>query len=173
MIPPFSGPALGNIMQVAWVTPNLEKSLALFKTLYRVPEFFVMENRFPAHVFGEQGEMHLRLALANVDNMQLELIEPVGGGVDHIYREVLPKDGSHANVFHHICVKIDGTLEDWDRYVATLGPERPVAYWGDIPGARFLYTDERANLGMYVEHVWFSPETAAYMAAAVPTYRTR
>jgi hypothetical protein len=173
MIPPFSGPALGNIMQIAWVTPDLEKSLALFKTLYKVPDFLVMENRFPADVFGERGEMHLRIALANVDNIQLELIEPMGGGIDRIYRDALPGDGSHANVLHHICIKVDGTEHDWDSYVSGLGPDRPVAYIGYIPGVRFIYTDERATLGVYVEHVWFSPEIEAQMASAIPTYRTR
>lgn len=174
MIAPFDGPALGNVMQLAWVTPDLDRSLEQFKAIYRVPEFFIMEQTFPAVVFGETGEMRLRIALANVDHMQLELIEPVGGGVDSIYRDVLPTDGSHANVFHHICVKIDGSLADWEAYVATLEPDRPIAYVGDVgPGARFLYTDQRATLGLYVEHVWFGLETEAAMAAAVPTYHTR
>lgn len=172
MIPPFTGPALGNIMQVAWVTPDLDRSIEEFRRIYRVPEFFVMEQTFRSIVFGEEGDMKLRMALANVDHIQLELIEPIGGGVDRIYRDVLPADGSHANVFHHVCVKVTGTVEDWDSYLAALGPDRPVAYVGFVEGARFVYTDERATIGMYVEHIWFSPETEARMAAIVPTYRT-
>lgn len=173
MIPPLTGPALGNLMQVAWVTPDLERSLEQFKAIYRVPEFFVMEQTFPAIVFGEKGEMSLRIALANVDNIQLELIQPIGGGIDRVYRDALPNDGSHANVFHHVCVKVEGSLEDWDAYIAALGPDRPVAYIGFVEGARFCYTDERATVGMYVEHVWFSPETEAYLKAVVPTYHSR
>jgi len=170
---PFSGPALGNIMQVAWVTPDMDATIEQFRTMYRVPEFMVMEQSFPAEAFGEKGEMSLRIALANVDNMQLELIQPLGGGVDRIYRDVLPRDGSHANIFHHICVRIEGSLEDWDAYISALGPDRPVVYTGDVgPGCRFVYTDERSVIGMYVEHVWFSAETAASMAASVPTYHT-
>ena len=174
MMPPLAGPALANIMQVAWVTPDLERSIEQFRTIYRVPEFFVMDTEFEADVFGERGTMKLRLALANVDNIQLELIQPIGGGVDRLYRDVLPADGSHANVFHHVCVKVLGTLEDWEAHVATLGgPDRPVAYVGYMgDAAKFCYTDERAAIGMYVEHVWFSPETEARMAAVVPTYRT-
>ena len=170
---PFAGPALGGIMQVAWVTPDMDATIEQFRTMYRVPEFMVMEQSFPAEVFGEKGEMNLRIALANVDNMQLELIQPLGGDVDRIYRDVLPRDGSHANIFHHVCVRIEGSLEDWGAYLATLGLDRPVVYTGDVgPGCRFVYTDERKTLGMYVEHVWFSAETAASMAATVPTYRT-
>jgi len=163
---------LANIMQIAWITPDMERSLEQFRSQYQVPEFLVTEHTFPAEVFGRQGEISLLVALANVDAMQLELIQPLGGN-DSIYRDVLPADGSHANVFHHVCVRIEGSLEDWDVYLATLGPDRPVVYTGDVgPGCRFVYTDERSTIGMYVEHVWFSAETTAGMAAAVPTYRT-
>jgi hypothetical protein len=161
-------------MQLAWVTADLDRSLAQFRTLYGIPEFLVMEQKFPAEVFGETGEMHVRLALANVDNIQFELIEPLGGGVDSIYRDVLPRDGRHTNVFHHFCVKVQGDLSDWEAHVAAFGPQRPIAYVGDVgPDARFVYTDERPTVGAYVEHVWFGPELDAQMAAAIPTYRTR
>ncbi len=173
MIPPLTGPALGNVMQIAWVTRDLERSLEQFKAIYRVPEFLIMDQTFPAIVFGEKGEMKLRLALANVDAIQLELIQPMGDGLERIYSDVLPRDGRHVNAFHHICVKVEGTLDDWDAYIAALGPERPVAYVGFVEGARFCYTDERDTIGMYVEHVWFSPEVAARMQAAIPTYSSR
>lgn len=167
-------PRLANIMQLAWITPDLDRSLAQFRQRYRVPEFFVMEAKFPAEVFGRKGDMNLRIALANVDDMQLELIQPIGGGVNFLYSDVLPKDGSHANVFHHVCVKVHGTLEDWDKHVAGLAPDMPIAYTGDLgPEARVVYTDQRDTLGIYVEHVWFSEATTANMAAAVPTYRSR
>jgi len=174
MLAPFAGPALGNIMQVAWVTPDLERSIEMFRAIYRVPEFYIMESAFPAMVFGESGEMKLRIALANVDAIQLELIQPIGGGVDRLYRDALPADGSFANVFHHVCVRIEGPVESWDAYLETLGDERPIAFTGDLgEHARVCYTDERATIGMFVEHVWFSPELVANMAAIVPTYKTR
>ncbi|MGX9787758.1 hypothetical protein [Mycobacterium sp. MMS18-G62] len=167
------GYPLGNVMQLAWATTNLDKSLEQFREIYKVPEFLVMEQKFPADVFGEKGEMHLRLALANVDNIQFELIEPIGDGVNRIYRDELPRDGNHANVFHHICVKVDGDLSDWDSHLAALGTHQPIVYTGDLgPGARVVYTDERDSIGMYVEHVWFGPELEAQMAAMIPSYTT-
>jgi hypothetical protein len=163
---------LANIMQVAWVTPDMDRSLEQFGALYKVPEFLVMEQTFPAEVFGRHGEIGLRIALANVDAMQLELIQPLGGN-DSIYRDVLPADGSHANVFHHVCVKVYGPRANWEEHIAGLGVHQPIVYSGDVgPDARFVYTDERATIGMYLEHVWFGEETEARMAAAVPTYRS-
>lgn len=173
MVAPAGPPVLGNVMQMAWVTPDLDRSLEQFKAIYRVPEFLVMDQVFAAEAFGRSGEMSLRMALANIDHMQIELIECRTDGIGSIYREVLPKDGSHANVFHHVCVKFRGSLSEWEAHVAGLGPDQPAVYTGDIgPGARFLYTDHRATIGLYVEHVWFSPETEAWLADAIPTYRT-
>ena len=174
MIKPIATTALGGIMQMAWVTPDLDASIFQFRNLYGIPDFYQMEVDFPAVVFGDSGNMSLRLALANVDNIQLELIQPVGGGIDRIYRDVLPGDGSHANVFHHICVKIEGSLADWDAYVARLGPDRLIVYVGDAgPEVRFMYTDDRATLGFYVEHLWRSAALDAAMDAAVPSFNSK
>jgi len=173
MIPHIETTALSNLMQVAWVTPDLDRTMAQFSEIYRVPEFFVTDASYPARLFEETGEMKLRLALANVDNMQIELIQPIGGGVDRIYREALPTDGRHANVFHHVCVQIYGPRENWDTYLANLKKEKPIDYTGDFgPGVQFVYTDERATLGIWLEHVWFEPEYFKQLSAAIPTYRS-
>ena len=171
MSPIMSGTGLDGIMQIAWVTPDIEHSQTQFREMYRVEEFYRADLDFPAQVFGESGPMKLKMALVNVDNIQLELIEPTGGGIDRIYRDVLPADGSHANVLHHVCIKVEGTLADWDDHVSRLGASRPIVYAGDAgPDVRFLYTDDRSTLGIYVEHLWRSPSMDAAMAAAIPTY---
>jgi len=165
-----AGTGLDAIMQIAWVTPDIERSLGDFKKLYRIEDFYRMDLDFPAEVFGESGQMKLKMALVNVDNIQLELIEP-NGGIDRIYRDVLPSAGHHANMLHHVCIKIEGTLSDWDDHVANLEPTRRIVYVGDAgPDVRFIYTDDRSTLGIYVEHLWRSPEVDAAMAEAVPTY---
>jgi hypothetical protein len=159
-------------MQVAWVTSDLELAMKQFKELYGIPEFYVLETQFDAEVRGEQGQMHLQVALANVDNVQLELIRPLGSSLEHLYRDSLPSGGG-GPVFHHICVQVHGDLAAWDAYYSKLSQERSVIYMGKGgPGVRFVYTDERETLGMYLEHVWFSPEHAAALRAKIPTYHT-
>ncbi|MEM5388797.1 VOC family protein [Paraburkholderia phymatum] len=166
-------PVFGKFHQVAWVTPDLERSMAQFREVYGIPSFFVQDQCFNARVGNSHGEMRLRFALANVDGVEFELIEPVGPGLNAIYREVLPKDGSFANVFHHICIKVCGSAEDWERHLAALHPSRQIHYMGDVgPGAAFCYTDDRSLLGHYVEHVWFGREIEKAMYEAVPRYRT-
>lgn len=167
-------PVFGTFHQMAWVTPDLDRSLAQFRDVYGVPSFLVKDQAFDARVGDRRGEMRLRFALANVDGVEFELIEPIGKGLNDIYREVLPKDGSFANAFHHVCVKVPGTLDDWERHLAALHPSRNVWYEGDVgAGARFCYTDDRPVVGHYVEHVWFGPEVERAMYDAVPRHRTR
>lgn len=162
---------LSNIMQVAWVTPDLDLTMAQFGQHYSVPNFFTADVAFSARLFGEEGDVELRLALANVDGMQIELIQPVGGSAARIYREALPADGTHANVFHHVCVKIEGPIENWDRYLADLSARSTIDYTGEAgPGVRFVYTDERATLGIWLEHVWYEPAYDAQLSTLIPTY---
>lgn len=173
MVRALANTALGNIMQCAWVTTDLDRAMAQFSEHYRVPDFYVADIAIPARLFGEAGEMKLRLALANIDNMQIELIQPIGGGIDRIYREVLPSDGSHANVFHHVCVRVEGELENWNAYIAQVARHKPLDYTGDPgPNVRFVYTDERATLGIWLEHVWYEQDYYAVMASVIPTYRS-
>lgn len=166
-------PAFGNFHQVAWITPDLDRSIEMFREVYGIPSFFAMDQEFDAVVGERKGVMKLRFALANVDGVELELVQPKGG-IDAIYRDVLPSDGSFANVFHHVCVKVNGTLEDWERHLAGLHAGRKVYLQGDVgPGARFVYTDERPFLGHYMEHVWFGPAIAKAMYEAVPRFLSK
>jgi len=166
-------PRLANMMQTAWVTPDLDRTIAQFSEHYRIPEFFITETSFEGRLFEETGPISIRLALANIDNMQIELIQPISGSISRVYREALPADGSHANVFHHVCVQVYGGIENWEAYLEDLQKDGPAGYAGNPgPYCRFVYTDERATLGIWVEHVWYEPEFFKEFSAAIPTYHS-
>jgi hypothetical protein len=169
----FNPARFGRFHQIAWVTSDLDRSIAMFREIYRIPSFFAHESVFEARVGDEVGPMRLRVALSDIDGTQLELIEPIGGGIDAIYRDVLPTDGSFATVFHHVCARIDGTKDDWDRYRAQLHPERKVVYQGEVgDDIGFAYTDERSLLGHYIEHLWYTSEMQNWFDDVVPRHRT-
>jgi hypothetical protein len=75
-------------------------------------------------------------------------------------------------VMHHVCIRIDGDIENWRRHRASIDEKtHPIAIGGSLPGVvEFIYTDERDRLGHYLEHVWLSPETLEAMAAGIPNY---
>jgi hypothetical protein len=164
-------PLFAPFSQVAYVTNDMERALGVFRDRYGIPSFAVLENRFDAVVDEVPGRMALRIALANVDGVQVEVIEDIGSSFD-LYTEPLPDDGTFQIAFHHVCITIPGGIENWERHLAELG-DRPHYYRAHVgEGARVIYTDERAQLGHYIEHAWFGPEITKMMAETIPYHRT-
>ena len=165
-------PLFAPFHQVAYVTNDMERALGVFRDRYGIPSFHVMEHRFDAVVDEAPGHMALRIALANVDGVQVEVIEDIGSSLD-LYTEPLSRDGTFQVVFHHVCIRIEGGIENWEKHLAELG-DRPHYYRPKVgEGTRVIYTDERAHLGHYIEHVWFSPELTKIMAELIPSHRTK
>ena len=72
--------AFGTFHQFAWVTNDMDRSLANFKNVYGIPSFLVMDQSFDAVVGGQKGKMQLRIALAKVDDVEFEVIQPESEG---------------------------------------------------------------------------------------------
>ena len=155
--------------QVAYVTNDIAAAARIFEETYGAPGFFHFSNVQPGATIGDGPQ--LKIALARVGGVEIELIEPIGGGA-HIFRDVLPDGPDLAIRFHHVAIRIDGPLENWDAHVASIDFGRHlVVFEGRLADdLRFFYTDERAALGHYVEHVWMSPVLYAQVTAATPTY---
>lgn len=157
---------LGRHHQIAYVTNDLDRAFEIYAEHYGVPKFF--ELPLPPNPDGSPPL--LRIALANVGGIEVELIQPLPAAA--LWAEVLPKDGSFAIVFHHICIRIEGDMAAWDRHRAQINEkEHPIVIEGALGDSlRYCYTDERSRLGHYLEHVWYSPEQLAHMKRAVPHY---
>ena len=155
--------------QVAYVTGDLDRALAVFRDDYDVPSFHVFANDMPGLV--QSDGARLKIALALVGGVEIELIEPQGDSAP-LFSAALPADGSFAIRFHHVAIRIDGTLADFEAHMASLDPARHPVVWhgamGDV--LRYAYTDERAVLGHFVEHVWMHPDLRAQLAGAIPVY---
>lgn len=155
--------------QNAYVTNDLDRAMAIWRDKYGVGSFHVFANDAPELVASPSYEM--KIALANVGGLEIELIEPVAGKAP-MHAEVLPADGSFAMRFHHAAMRVEGSLADFDAHMASLDKDAHPVIWSGAMGdvMRYAYTDERAVLGHYVEHVWFDPDFYAAMAAAIPSY---
>lgn len=153
---PFAG-----FLQIAYVCTDLTQAIAHFSQKEKVSKWVELRE-LPIEVQpGKQAILNVGLAF--VGATQIELIQPVGGH-DAIYRDALPAQG-FALRFHHLAQLIESeeAFERQRSELAAQGTAIPVD--GQSPGmARYFYTDRRATLGHYMEHIWYSPTGLAHMA---------
>lgn len=143
----------GHHHQLAYVTRNLEKSVAEFKARARTRWDAAVDATFNVTTPDAAGTLSAKIAILWVDDVQFEFIQPVSG-LDALYRDWLPEgDGLK---FHHT----GWIVKDWDEMQAGLVRNPwPVVVTGESHGAKFTYVDARATLGHFVEYVWMTPET--------------
>jgi catechol 2,3-dioxygenase-like lactoylglutathione lyase family enzyme len=154
-------PTLSGLLQVAYVTTDVEAAIDLFRTRHGVAQW---ARLCPIEIESLPGRTAtLNIALAYAGAVQIELIQPLAGH-DKVYREPLP-DSGFALRFHHLAQLID-TEEAYERLrreVAAQGVR--IAVEGESPGmARYFYGDHRDTLGHYIEHIHYSPAGLAALA---------
>jgi hypothetical protein len=158
--------------QIAYVTNDLDGAIELFERDYGAPGFFVFSNvDTGAHM---PGEPELRIALAHVGGVEIELIEPLRDTAP-IHKAPITDDPGLQIHFHHVAIRIDGSIRNWDAHVASIDTEKhPIVFRGGMgDDLRFFYTDERSRIGHYVEHVWMSPAVLEQLGGAIPKYRAK
>ena len=154
--------------QVAYVTNDMDRALKVFADRYGVGRFYPLltgDEPIPA------DGVRMKVGLATVNGTEVELIQPLGEG-PNLYADALPRDGRFALALHHLCIRIEGPLENWERHRASIDERLHPAAFEGVYGEylRVLYTDERDSLGHYLEHLWMAPGVLAVMAERVPSF---
>jgi len=146
--------------QNAYITPDLEQGMALFRTQYGFDNFKHLQVTQDLTVRGKRGKATVRLALGWIGDLQYELIQPIDGLVD-VYHEGGPQQGPLR--FHHVCMRV----HDWEQFRSDLEREkRPVVMEGGTPGQlQFVYVDARDSVGHFLEYCWMTPERWTAMRA--------
>ena len=150
-------PAIGaSVMaQVAFVVPDVAKVAATYAELLGVDEPEIREPppREGRQYLGEPlpPEINIKIAMIELDNITLELIEPVGG--PSVWRDALPRDGV---AFHHIAFAV----EDGDRAADALAARGYPTLHSEIRanGGRMAYVDARTDLGALLELLGGPPQ---------------
>ena len=141
--------------QNAYVTHDLDRAMKLVSDRYGVGDWIVFEPDMVLKTPSGPKESSVRAALAWGGGLQIELIEPVSGHLDH-YLPFLPADKADPTPrFHHVAVRRDD-LGAMREEIERLG--LPLAFEGEVPGLVFIYLDARESLGHFFEYVWASPE---------------
>jgi hypothetical protein len=116
---------------------------------------------------GEFARTHM--ALARRGGSELELIQPLGGA-DKVYAEGLqPRHQGVQLCFHHLCYMLP-SREALER-VREAAPRRGrtiVLAGSSEKGSTYFYTDDRAQLGHYVEYIYCPPDYYARLETLIP-----
>lgn len=155
----------GRFFQQSYATTDIEQAKAVFTERFGIGEFFQMRQDLPLQTAKGLQPAQLNIAMAYVDDLQIEIIEPVSGPGAAIYRDVLPAQG-FGLLFHHMGFLLDGFSDEvWQGFRQQVGNEQyPLAFEADIGYCRFAYLDTRASLGHYCEYFMGKPG----VFAAVP-----
>jgi len=138
------------VTQVAVVVRDVEKVAKVWADLFgvEVPKSSLTDPLEKAHTtyLGRPTEGRAKLVFFKLDNLQLELIEPVGG--PSTWREFLETNGEGV---HHIAFGVKGT----DNYVAMLEKKgMPLVQrgeWTAYTGGCYTYFDSIQKLGVALE----------------------
>ena len=163
-------PYIAGFDQIGYVTTDIARAGKILGD-FGIPDFHREVRTLSGVIRGQTGSVEISIALANVGGVQVELIQPVSGLTD-FYTELLPRNGDFGLAFHHVRVRVTGTLADWARTVSEIDTKtRPIALdvrEGD--NLRVLYVDDRAHIGHYMEYVWQSEAYAARRKSSVPRF---
>ena len=135
--------------QVAFVVPDIEAAVAAYAELLGMepPEIYVPPLREGRQYLGEPlpPEVNLRVAMFELDNIVLELIEPLGG--PSVWHDALDEGG--APVFHHLAFEVADGAAATERLASRGYP----AVHSQIRahGGHMAYVDARGELGTLLE----------------------
>ena len=157
-----------HFFQMAYITTDLDQSIKIFKEFYGIEKFLVVPEPIKKEVI--KGSMlvtyEVKLAFANIGEIQLELIQPLQDGTG-CYSSLLPSSG-FSQMFHHFGCKFNDRKE-WDDFRNSLDTDKHhIAFESHDSVSPFLYLDETKNLGHYVEYMWLDPEKSASLWDAIP-----
>lgn len=145
---------LKRVLQLCMVVEDLQTAMERYWNTFGIGPWQVYTLQPPALsdtvIHGQPESYTMRLALAQVGDIQWELIEPLTG--PSIYKEFLEQNGEGL---HHIACAV----EDYDQALAALKEQgMGVLMAGAWNGATYSYMDTGKELGIILELFKIPPE---------------
>jgi methylmalonyl-CoA/ethylmalonyl-CoA epimerase len=155
-------PVFTDTIQIALVVRDLEATMRTYVDEYGIGPWEIYEfNPDTVRDMREDGqpvERTWRLALAQVGQVQWELIQPLDE--ESIYAQFLAAKGEGV---HHVGVAVPsfhGTIDELE------AKGRPVAFGGEYKGVNFAYLSTDTDLGLITE-IFAAPPGLEQKADAV------
>lgn len=149
---------LKNYTQVAWVVPDLDRSMKRWTALGAGPFFLTDSKLLPEREYrGVRGFDHFLTAHTFLGTTQIELIQPTTDDPS-IFREVLDERGECIHHYQPNCRVIDAAAFDADaKAYQDQGFELVQSMY--VPGVgRIVYFDGRHAMGVYFELAERAPQ---------------
>ena len=130
---------IGRLNHVGVAVPSIDEAKATYRDLYGVPESAMTETR-------ELAEQGVKFAFVNVENSQIELIEPLGPNSPITrFLEKNPRGGQH-----HVCFEVADIYVARDEMIVrgarVLNEPRVGAH-----GTLIIFIDPKNSNGVLVE----------------------
>ncbi len=135
------------VLQVAMLVKDIEASARKYAALFGMPMPDILESgdyeSTKTEYHGRPTDARCKMAFFNLENVQLELIEPDDN--DSNWRDTLNENGEG---FHHVAFEIKGMREQIDRFskngVALIQK-------GEYHGGRYAFMDTTPQYHMMLE----------------------
>lgn len=135
------------VAQIAIVVHNIEEAIVRYAALFGVDPVKPMTTEPGLSVNmtykGQPTDAQAKLAFFNLENLQLELIEPLGG--QSVWQEALDTKGEHVQ---HIAFWVEG-MPKIAEFLAGQGV--PMVQRGDMGPGQYGYFDAQATHGLTLE----------------------
>ena len=135
------------LAQVAFVVHDIEEMSRRYAAVFGlpVPEIVVTAPGLEANqtYHGEPSDARCKLAFIRLGQVEIELIQPLGG--PSTWQDALDK---HGQGFHHIAFWVEGMQRTVD-FLGSQGLE--MVQRGDFEGGQFAYIDAEDRLGLTIE----------------------
>jgi catechol 2,3-dioxygenase-like lactoylglutathione lyase family enzyme len=135
------------VAQIAIVVRDIETTAKAWSEILGLPmpQIIITDTADKAQTEyrGQPSTARAKLAFFHMDNVQIELIEPVGE--PSTWRDQLDR---HGDSLHHIAFRIDGMR---DTLVSLDAKGLPLVQRGEYTGGRYAYVDGSAKLGVILE----------------------
>jgi len=136
------------IRQIAFLVKDINKARQHWETLLGIPMSEVMltgpQEETKAELDGKPSTGRAKLGFFDLENIQIELIEPQGG--ESIWQRDMDAKGEGV---HHIAFQLPDGSEAMQRC-----PENgmPLTQWGEMGSAnRYIYFEAESTIGTNIE----------------------
>jgi hypothetical protein len=147
MTEPTTGVGSTTIVQVGVIVSDIEAKAQAWSTILGLPmpQISTTDTVDIAHTTyeGQPSPARAKLAFFHLGQVDVELIEPIGG--PSTWRDQLEQ---HGDSLHHIAFRISG-MDQKVTYLESAGAH--TIQRGDYTGGRYAYVDSTKQLGLVLE----------------------